>query len=133
MSTESAVRFETEARAHVALAVTDLDRSVAFYGILLGRGPTKRRPGYARFEVAEPPLNLALNEVAGPVAPGHPAAHLGIQVQSSEAVARMAERLAGAGLGPAHRKAGLLLRCRAGQGVGRRPGRQQVGGVRRHG
>jgi len=100
MTTESAVRFATESRAHIALAVRDIDRAVAFYGTLFGLEPTKRRPRYARFEVDEPPLNLALNEVAGPIGPGHPVAHLGIQVQSSAAVARMAERLAGAGLGP---------------------------------
>lgn len=98
MMNESAVQFATRARVHVALAVRDLARSTAFYRVLLGQEPTKTRPGYAKFEVAEPPLNLSLNEVPGPTAPSNATAHFGIQVKSTAEVREMVARLAAAGL-----------------------------------
>ncbi|MEX2120584.1 MAG: ArsI/CadI family heavy metal resistance metalloenzyme [Pirellulales bacterium] len=97
MSQESAVQFETASRIHVGLAVRDLEPSVAFYRTLFGRQPTKTRPHYAKFEVAQPPVNLALNEVGGQTGPNNPVAHFGIQVKSTEAVKQVAERLQKAG------------------------------------
>jgi catechol 2,3-dioxygenase-like lactoylglutathione lyase family enzyme len=98
MKQESAVQFETNSRIHLGLAVKSLGRSVAFYRTLFGQGPTKARPGYARFEVAEPPVNLALNEVDGDTGPNNPVAHFGIQVKSTAAVKEAAGRLNRAGL-----------------------------------
>ncbi len=101
MKNESAVQFDTNSRIHIALAVTSLERAVAFYQTLFGQGPTKTRLRYAKFEVAEPPVNLALNEVGGPTGPNNPVAHFGIQVKSTEAVGAVAARLREAGLGTA--------------------------------
>src|SRR4051812_19496444 len=98
MKNESAVQFETESRIHMGLAVGNLERSVAFYSTLFGQGPTKTRPRYAKFEVAEPPVNLALNEVGGMTGPNNPVGHFGIQVKSTEAVGQVAGRLRAAGL-----------------------------------
>jgi catechol 2,3-dioxygenase-like lactoylglutathione lyase family enzyme len=98
MKNESAVQFETDSRIHTGLAVMDLERSVAFYRTLFGQGPTKTRPRYAKFEVAEPPVNLALNEVGGATGPNNPVAHFGIQVKSTAAVEAVAARLNEAGL-----------------------------------
>jgi hypothetical protein len=56
------------------------------------------RPGYARFEVEEPPMNLALRETDGPTGPLDDDVHFGVQVQDVAAVRREAERLARAGL-----------------------------------
>jgi catechol 2,3-dioxygenase-like lactoylglutathione lyase family enzyme len=98
MNQESAVQFETNSRIHMGLAVKSLERSVAFYRTLFGQEPTKARPGYAKFEVAEPPVNLALNEVGGATGPNNPVAHFGIQVKSSAAVTEVAARMNGAGL-----------------------------------
>lgn len=98
MNLQSAVTFATDSRIHMGLAVRDLKRSVAFYSTLLGQGPAKSRAHYAKFEVAEPPVNLALNEVGGATGPNHPVAHFGIQVKSTVAVDRIATRLAAAGL-----------------------------------
>jgi hypothetical protein len=95
---ESAVQFETASRIHMGLAVANLDRSMAFYTALFGQGPTKVRSRYAKFEVAEPPFNLALNEVEGETGPNNPVAHFGIQVKSTAAVGVVADRLAAAGL-----------------------------------
>ena len=98
MKNESAVQFETTSRVHIALAVNNLERSVTFYRTLFGQPPTKTRPRYAKFEVAEPPVNLALNEMGGATGPNNPVAHFGIQVKSTEAVGAVAARLREAGL-----------------------------------
>ncbi len=93
----SAVPFLPAMRPHIALAVSDIDAARAFYETLLGCAPTKVRPGYAKFEPELPALNLTLNldpEHAGQ----RGAAHFGVQVQSTEAVAEAAERFRGAGL-----------------------------------
>ena len=98
MNHESAVQFDTDSRIHMSLAVQSLERSVAFYRTLFGQGPTKARPGYAKFEVAEPPVNLALNEVGGDTGPNNSVAYFGVQVKSTAAVKEFADRLKEAGL-----------------------------------
>ena len=52
-------------RVQLALNVDDVDEAVAFYSKLFGTEPAKRRPGYANFAVAEPPLKLVLIENPG--------------------------------------------------------------------
>lgn len=96
MTTESAVEFPTPTRVHVALAVRDVSQAIAFYRALLGQEPTKVRPGYAKFEVLDPPLNLALNETPEATAPPLPQ-HFGIQVKRRAAIAELASRLAAQG------------------------------------
>lgn len=98
MSPESAVQFATASRIHVALPVNNLERSIAFYERLFGQQPTKVRPRYAKFEVAEPPVNLSLNEVSGSTAPTHPVSHFGVQVKSTAAVEAVATRLTDASI-----------------------------------
>jgi catechol-2,3-dioxygenase len=98
MNTESAVEFSTSSRIHLGLAVTILEQSWAFYQTLFAQEPSKVRPHYAKFEVAEPPVNVSLNEVDGQTRPNHPVSHFGIQVKSREAVKEMAERLSRAGI-----------------------------------
>jgi catechol 2,3-dioxygenase-like lactoylglutathione lyase family enzyme len=48
-------------RPHLALTVRDVERSIAFYRALFGVEPSKIRPDYAKFELAEPPLNFTLH------------------------------------------------------------------------
>ena len=94
---QSAVDFATATRIHVALETSDLDRAIAFYRTLFAQEPVKVKPGYAKFEVADPPVNLALN--AAPKArPAGGASHFGVQVKSTEAVADAKERFEAAGL-----------------------------------
>ena len=84
-------------RVQLALRVTDLEASIAFYSKLFGTEPAKRRPGYANFAVTEPPLKLVLLEGAG----DEPTRidHLGVEVEQTEQVAAAATaRLAGRGL-----------------------------------
>jgi catechol 2,3-dioxygenase-like lactoylglutathione lyase family enzyme len=85
-------------RVQLALNVSDLDRAVDFYAKLFGVEPAKRRPGYANFAVAEPPLKLVLIE--GPAAAGS-LNHLGVEVETSDDVAAATARLAGEGLATA--------------------------------
>jgi catechol 2,3-dioxygenase-like lactoylglutathione lyase family enzyme len=82
-------------RVQLALNVSDLDAAVAFYSTLFGAEPAKRRPGYANFAVAEPPLKLVLIEGQGQ--PGT-LNHLGVEVASTADVGAASERLAAAGL-----------------------------------
>jgi catechol 2,3-dioxygenase-like lactoylglutathione lyase family enzyme len=96
MSNRSAIEFPTPTRIHIALAVRDVSRAVDFYRGLLGQEPTKERPGYAKFEVFDPPLNLSLNETAQATAPPMPQ-HYGIQVKHPAAIGEIAGRLANGG------------------------------------
>ena len=83
-------------RVQLALRVADLESSIAFYTRLLGTEPAKRRPGYANFAVAEPPLKLVLVEGT----PGDPTRmdHLGIEVETTGEVTAATTRLAASGL-----------------------------------
>lgn len=83
-------------RVQLALRVADLEGSVAFYTKLFGTEPAKRRPGYANFAIAEPPLKLVLIE--GEAGEETRLDHLGVEVQSTDRVAAAATRLKGAGL-----------------------------------
>ena len=82
-------------RVQLALNVNDIDEAVSFYTALFGTEPAKRRPGYANFAIAEPPLKLVLLENPGP---GGTLNHLGVEVDSADAVDAERARLAQAGL-----------------------------------
>jgi catechol 2,3-dioxygenase-like lactoylglutathione lyase family enzyme len=86
-------------RVQLALRVSDLEGSIDFYRSLFGVEPAKRRPGYANFAIAEPPLKLVLIE-------GEPARatvldHLGVEVACTDEVGAAAARLSGLGLATA--------------------------------
>ena len=84
-------------KPHVSINVRDVARSIDFYRRMLGLEPSKVRTGYAKFDVQNPPLNLALNEV--PTLAGAGAlSHLGFQVRSTDDVLALRERWAAAGL-----------------------------------
>jgi catechol 2,3-dioxygenase-like lactoylglutathione lyase family enzyme len=83
-------------RLQLALRVPDLEASVAFYSRLFGAEPAKLRDGYANFALTEPPLKLVLIE--GESAEETRMDHLGVEVDSSEAVSTASSRLAEAGL-----------------------------------
>ncbi|MGW5261531.1 ArsI/CadI family heavy metal resistance metalloenzyme [Microbispora sp. NPDC004025] len=83
-------------RVQLALRVADLEGSIAFYSKLFGVEPAKRRPGYANFAIAEPPLKLVLLEGEE----GEPTRmdHLGVEVDDSAQVTAATDRLKEAGL-----------------------------------
>jgi catechol 2,3-dioxygenase-like lactoylglutathione lyase family enzyme len=82
-------------RVQLALNVDDLDEAITFYSKLFNAEPAKRKPGYANFAVAEPPLKLVLIENPGQ---GGTLNHLGVEVASSETVHQEIARLSGEGL-----------------------------------
>ena len=82
-------------RVQLALNVDNLDDAITFYSKLFNTEPAKRKPGYANFAVAEPPLKLVLLENPGK---GGTLNHLGVEVQSSEEVHEEIARLQGEGL-----------------------------------
>jgi len=83
-------------KAHVAINVRNVERSLEFYSKMLGLDPVKSRPGYAKFDVESPPLNLTINE--RPFREQGALFHLGIQVASTADVLAMRERWVEAGL-----------------------------------
>ena len=83
-------------KAHVAINVRSVERSVEFYRRMLGLEPSKHRTGYAKFDLQSPPLNLTLNE--RPFADSGALFHMGIQVASTEEVLKLRERWAAEGL-----------------------------------
>ena len=83
-------------RVQLALRVSDLDASIAFYRSLFGIEPAKIRPGYANFAVAEPPLKLVLLE--GPADRPTVMDHLGVEVETTAEVDSATGRLSELGL-----------------------------------
>jgi catechol 2,3-dioxygenase-like lactoylglutathione lyase family enzyme len=82
-------------KPHISLNVSNIEASVAFYERAFGVAATKRRPGYAKFDLAAPSLNLTMQEAPRT---GVNASHFGIQVESSEDVAQAWTRFKQAGL-----------------------------------
>jgi len=119
MSTaRSAVR-----KPHLSLNVHDVDASVAFYRALFGTEPVKHyhdettvhsilqddtgadsrqtRTGYAKFDLEAPALNFVLNQIPGTrFETRGTLSHLGLQVDSTDDVIAMRERVSAAGLTP---------------------------------
>jgi catechol-2,3-dioxygenase len=95
MNEENAMTVQA-IKAHISLNVRNIGQSVEFYKKMLGIEPSKVRSGYAKFDVRNPPLNLALNEI--PFNERGALSHMGIQVSSTADVLAMRERWAGAGL-----------------------------------
>jgi catechol 2,3-dioxygenase-like lactoylglutathione lyase family enzyme len=85
----------TMSRVQLALNVADLDEAISFYSRLFQAEPAKRRPGYANFAIAEPPLKLVLFENAAEAGTLN---HLGVEVGSTDEVAAATRRLAAQGM-----------------------------------
>lgn len=81
-------------RLQLALNVSDLDEAVEFYSRLFATEPAKTKPGYANFEIAEPPLKLVLFEAAE----GGTLNHLGVETDTGDQVVEAEARLADSGL-----------------------------------
>ena len=81
-------------RVQLALNVTNIDAAVDFYSKLFATEPTKRKPGYANFAIADPPLKLVLFEATE----GGTINHLGVETETGDEVLAAETRLAEEGL-----------------------------------
>ena len=82
-------------RVQLAINVPDIDEAVIFYSKLFATEPHKRKPGYANFAIANPPLKLVLFEKPGADSRLN---HVGIEVGSSDEVWEHQHRLAADGV-----------------------------------
>src|SRR5260370_2703880 len=91
-------------KAHIALHVRDLARSIDFYSKLCDAERVRVRRDYAKLDRAAHALNFTLNELPAHAAPASSSSelrslsHLGIQVASTNEVLAMRERWRRAGL-----------------------------------
>jgi catechol 2,3-dioxygenase-like lactoylglutathione lyase family enzyme len=83
-------------RVQLALNVTDLDEAIDFYSTMFDTRPAKVKPGYANWEITDPPLKLVVFEQ--PSAEPGSINHLGVETERSEEVVAAEERLRAAGL-----------------------------------
>ena len=91
-----ATKSVTVLKAHLAINVRSVERSIAFYRKMFAIEPSKVRTGYAKFDVQNPPLNFTLNEV--PFSDSGALSHMGIQLSSTADVLAVRQRWADAGL-----------------------------------
>jgi len=72
-------------RFHVHVHVEDLPKNIAFYSAMFGEQPVREEGDYAKWMLADPPVNFAIStrgDAAG-------IDHLGIQVDSAEELATL--------------------------------------------
>jgi catechol 2,3-dioxygenase-like lactoylglutathione lyase family enzyme len=90
-------------RIHVAVNVNQLEENLKFYRAFFGAEPAKVKHNYAKFELNDPPLHFSMNvrphenhENNG--VQNGVLNHFGLQVENTEAVLKMKERIQEAGL-----------------------------------
>lgn len=80
-------------RLHVHVAVSDLEKSIAFYSTLFNTRPTVVQPDYAKWMLLDPRVNFAISQRGAAAGVDH----LGIQVESDADLGEVAKRLSAAG------------------------------------
>ncbi len=83
-------------KLHLSLDVKNLEESVRFYSVLFDAPPTKLKPGYARFDLDQPAVNLTMQQASHCCLQG--LSHLGLRVDSTEEVLAVKQRLNAAGI-----------------------------------
>ncbi len=83
-------------KTHISLNVGNVTESVEFYKKMFGVEPLKLKSDYAKFDVANPPLNLTMNQISFET--GGSLSHLGLQVETTEEVIEMTKRWNESGL-----------------------------------
>jgi catechol 2,3-dioxygenase-like lactoylglutathione lyase family enzyme len=89
------VNVADDMKVHVNLPVSDLERSVRFYGTLLRTAPLKHYDDYALFVSEDPGLELALKLEPNPAVDRR--THFGIVAASADDIQAAAARLQDAG------------------------------------
>ena len=90
--------MQTSQRIHIALPVSNLSESTAFYEQLFGQPPTKRREDYAKFEASQPAVHLALNLTSQNIEAQRDPYHFGIQLASQPEFEALSTRIRASGL-----------------------------------
>ena len=75
-------------RMHIHIGVGNLEQSIKFYSTLFGAEPVKSKADYAKWMLEDPRINFAISTKVGPGVD-----HLGLQVDSSEELQIVRERL----------------------------------------
>ena len=88
--------FKETSRVHLALNASQIDKSIEFYEAFFNVKPSKVKPGYAKFDVENPPINLTLNEASE--VSGNQINHMGIEIKASQGVQAQLERFKSLGL-----------------------------------
>lgn len=83
-------------KTHISLNVENISESVEFYKKMFGLEPLKLKSDYAKFDVADPPLNLTMNRIK--FEKGGTLSHLGLQVDTADEVLKVGKRWAENGL-----------------------------------
>ena len=83
-------------KTHVSLNVGNVRESIEFYKKMFGVEPFKVKTDYAKFDVANPPLNLTMNQVG--FEKGGSLSHLGLQVETTDEVLEITKRWNDSGL-----------------------------------
>ena len=81
-------------RLHLHITVENLEASIRFYTAMLGIGPTKQKPDYAKWMIEDPRMNLAIStrgERSG-------LDHLGLQVDSLDELETLRKQMKSADL-----------------------------------
>jgi catechol 2,3-dioxygenase-like lactoylglutathione lyase family enzyme len=84
------------AKVHLHMHVSDLAKSREFYRQFFGAAPVKEKPGYVKFLPEWAPVNLALS--SGRARGEGVVDHVGIQMESPDAVGAQLARVKSAGL-----------------------------------
>ncbi|HEY0462457.1 MAG TPA: ArsI/CadI family heavy metal resistance metalloenzyme [Pyrinomonadaceae bacterium] len=77
-------------KTHLSINVSNVENSIEFYKKMFGAEPVKVKADYAKFDIANPPLNFTMNQRS--FARGGSLSHLGLQVESSEEVLAIGKR-----------------------------------------
>ena len=77
-------------KTHLSINVSSVEKSIGFYKKMFGVEPVKVREDYAKFDIANPPLNFTMNQRV--FERGGSLSHLGLQVESTEEVLAMGKR-----------------------------------------
>ena len=83
-------------KLHISLDVKNVEESVRFYSALFDAPPSKLKPGYPKFDLDQPAINLTMQQASHCCLQG--LSHIGVRVNSTEEVLAVKQRLNAAGI-----------------------------------
>lgn len=89
----SAVQFEGASRFHLAIYVSDLQKSIGFYNQIFDTVPVKTKCDYAKYEPQSPSVNFTLNVSPEKASGNGRLSHMGIQLQNTDQLSQIRTRL----------------------------------------